>query len=123
MSMQAKIGVLGASPKEERYSNKAVKMLLEKGYKVIPIHPQAKEVEGLAVVKNLQSISEKIDTLSIYVAGDALENMSSNIVDLAPRRVIFNPGTENDQLKQLLENNNIETINACTLVLLRTGQF
>ena len=62
--------VLGASDQPDRYSNKAVKMLLEHGHRVIPIHPALKTVEGIAVVPNLSSVSETVNTLTLYLGPD-----------------------------------------------------
>lgn len=123
MGVRPLVAVLGASPKVERYSNRAIKMLLMKGFRVAPIHPHAKQIEGLPVYQNLDSIPDKIDTITLYVAGEHLSKLSDEILKAAPRRVIFNPGTENEQLAELLSNNKIEAKNACTLVLLSTGQF
>lgn len=123
MSSKPLVAVLGASPKPERYSNKAVKMLLENGYKVAPVHPQAQQIEGLDVYKSLSDITEKIHTVTIYVSGDALKALSDEIVKVAPERVIFNPGTEDEQIEKLCAQNNIKTVDSCTLVMLRTSQF
>jgi hypothetical protein len=115
--------VLGASDQPDRYSNKAVKMLLEHGHHVIPIHPALKTVESIAVVANLSSVAEPVDTLTLYLGPDRLEKLVSEIVQLAPKRVIFNPGTESPVVEQALDQADIAWQEACTLVLLRTGQF
>ena len=115
--------VLGASDQPDRYSNKAVKMLLEHGHRVIPIHPALKTVEGIAVVPNLPSVSENVNTLTLYLGPDRLEKLISEIVQLAPKRVIFNPGTESPVVQQALDQAGIPWQEACTLVLLRTGQY
>ena len=115
--------VLGASPKPARYSNKAVRLLLEHGHRVIPVHPAIEELEGLPVVASLEEIEGRVDTLTVYVSSDLSTPLLDAIVQLAPKRVIFNPGTENQPLLSALEQNGIETEEACTLVLLNTGQF
>jgi hypothetical protein len=115
--------VLGASPKPERYSNKAVRMLVEAGHKVIPVHPAIDTIEGLQSAKSLEDIKEKVDTLTLYVSEKISTDLAGQILALNPQRVIFNPGTENPDLKKKLEEKHIKTELACSLVLLRTGQF
>lgn len=115
--------MLGASPKPERYANKAIRLLVEYGHRVIPVHPAIPEIEGLAVKTDLQSISEPVDTLTMYVSAGISESMADQIIALKPKRVIFNPGTENHVLQGTLVKAGIETEEACTLVLLNTGQF
>jgi predicted CoA-binding protein len=118
-----RVVVLGASPKPDRYSNKAVKLLLEHGYSVVPVHPAATEIEGLPVAPNLPAVHGPVDTLTIYLSPAQSGSLQGDILALNPGRVIFNPGTENPSLKAALEEEGIRTEEACTLVLLNTGQF
>ena len=118
-----KVAVLGASPKEERYSYQAVKMLGEHGFKPIPVHPKGHEVLGLTAKKSLDDISDDIDTLTMYVGPKISSGEFDRIMKLKPRRVVFNPGAENQELAEKLRNEGIEVIEACTLVMLRTEQF
>ncbi|NCB39698.1 MAG: CoA-binding protein [Erysipelotrichia bacterium] len=118
-----RVVVLGASPNPERYSYKAVCMLLEHGHEVVPVHPVAEKIEGLPVVPRLNQVSGNVDTLTLYLSAEALNTLENDIIKLKPQRVIFNPGTENQQLMQSLQQHGINAIQACTLVLLRTGQF
>ncbi len=118
-----RVVVLGASQKPDRYSNKAIHMLLEHGHEVTPIHPSLDEVEGLKVVRDLAEISGAVDTLTLYVGEDASSKITEAIVKLHPKRVIFNPGAENPQLALRLSQAGIDYEQACTLVLLRTNQF
>ena len=115
--------VLGASPKPERYSNKAVRLLLEHGHRVIPVHPAITEIEQLPVVRALEHIETPVDTLTVYLSPALSAPLQPDLLKLKPERVIFNPGTENPELKQALERDGIATEEACTLVLLNTGQF
>jgi len=117
------VAVLGASPKRERYSNQAVRMLLEHGHAVIPVHPAATEIEGLPVSASLADIGRAVDTLTVYVSPAHSAPLRESILALNPKRVIFNPGTENPSLKNTLDEHGIQTEEACTLVLLHTGQF
>ncbi|MCF7816480.1 MAG: CoA-binding protein [Kiritimatiellales bacterium] len=117
------VAVLGASPKPERYSNKAIKLLLEHGHEVIPVHPAIPEIEGLPVVASLADIDKHVDTLTVYVSAALSTPLADAIIALNPARVIFNPGTENPSLKSALNDQGIPSEEACTLVLLNTGQF
>jgi predicted CoA-binding protein len=118
-----RVVVLGASPKPDRYSNKAVKLLLEHGHSVVPVHPAAVEIEGLPVSSNLSAVHGPVDTLTVYLSPAHTGSLQSDILALKPGRVIFNPGTENPPLTAALEEAGIRTEEACTLVLLNTGQF
>ena len=117
------VAVLGASTKEDRYSNKAVKMLLEHGHRPIPVHPAAPTVHDVPGVKSLDDIREDVDTLTVYVGPKISSDSLDSILELHPRRVVFNPGAENEELAVRLEAAGIEVLRACTLVLLRTSQF
>ncbi|MDF1544197.1 MAG: CoA-binding protein [bacterium] len=117
------VAVLGASPKEERYSFKAVRMLKEHGHKPIPVHPAGHTVDGIPGLKSLGDIAEPVDTLTMYISAKISDSELEAILALKPRRVVFNPGAENDNLAAKLEENGIEIVKACTLVLLRTNQF
>lgn len=115
--------VLGASPKPERYSNQAVAMLKEHGYEVIPVNPSGVGIHDLSTVKSLDEINVPVGTLTMYVGPAVSSGQKDAVLKLAPERVIFNPGSENSELEAALENEGIKTIHACTLVMLRTGQF
>ncbi len=115
--------VLGASPNPERYSNQAVAMLGEYGYDVIPVNPSGAMIHNLSTRKNLEDIKVAVETLTIYVGAKISSGQQEAILRLKPRRIIFNPGTENQKLELAAVNNGIRVIHACTLVLLRTGQF
>lgn len=117
------VAVLGASPNPERYSNRAVKKLLGAGHRVIPVARDGSIVEGLESVKSLAEIKEPVDTLTLYVGPQVSAALSKEIIALAPRRVIMNPGAESEDLKKALEAAKIEVIEACTLVLLSTDAF
>lgn len=121
--MSQVVAVLGASHKPERYSNQAVRMLKEYGHEVIPVTPGRKELEGLPVVAQLGEIDRVVDTLTLYVGPERSSQMLDSIVGLKPGRVIFNPGTESPELVLALDQAGIPWQHACTLVMLRTGQF
>jgi predicted CoA-binding protein len=115
--------VLGASPKPERYSFKAVKLLADCGHRVVPVNPYHREVAGIPCLAKLEQLQGKVDTVSVYVRAALLAKDLTQLIALAPRRVIFNPGTESDDLMGVLSAAGVRCEEACTLVLLRTGQF
>ncbi|HAL91847.1 MAG TPA: CoA-binding protein [Verrucomicrobia bacterium] len=117
------VAILGASNKPERYSHQAVVLLAKKGHAVFPIHPALAEIEGHRVFKSLADVPESLDVVTMYVSPSHSTGMADAILAAKPSRVIFNPGTENPELEAKLADAGIEVVHACTLVLLRTGQF
>jgi len=77
----------------------------------------------MAVYPSINNITEPIDTLSMYVAADISSNIAADILSVKPKRIIFNPGAENPDLAQKAKTQGIITVNDCTLVMLRSGQF
>ena len=117
------VAILGASPKPARYAYQALHLLEDLGYRVLPIHPHFPAIDGIPVVSSLAAISEPVHTLTLYVGPERSEGMVEDILALGPGRVIFNPGTESPLLEARLTAAGIPHERACTLVLLRTGQF
>jgi len=117
------VAVIGASPKQDRYSNKAVRLLSEYNHNPIPVAPNHKEIEGKKTYRTLEDIPEKIDTVTLYIGPSRQESTIRDIIKLTPKRVIFNPNTENKEAGKQLKQAGIEVIEACTLVLLKTNQY
>ena len=116
--------VLGASPNNERYSYKAVSLLKSLNFKVYAVGKKNGEINGIEIMKDFEKIPKNnIHTISIYLNEQNQKMWYNQIIELKPRRVIFNPGAENPELEELLNKAGIETLEACTLVLLRTGQY
>lgn len=114
--------VIGASTNKERYSYKAIHSLVDKSHQVVAIGAK----KGMAF--DIPIETEKldfhgVDTVTLYINPKAQQDYYDYILGLHPRRVIFNPGTENPELYSILESNNIESEVACTLVLLATNQY
>lgn len=114
--------VIGASPKSERYSYKATQMLQEYGHEVIPFAKRKGECAGIPI-ETLWNAAWEIDTVTLYINPTFQEEYREDICKLHPHRVIFNPGTENEAFQNQLISQGVEAIQACTLVLLRTGQY
>lgn len=121
--MQQTVVVLGASPKADRYSNQAVRQLMTHGHRVLPVHPICKAIHGQPCYAQLSDITEAVDTLTVYVGANHSTKLIEEIIRLHPKRIIINPGTENDIMEQQAQQHHIEVIHGCTLVMLQTGQF
>ena len=115
--------VIGASENEERYSNKAMKMLTEYGHNPIPVAPARETILDRKVYARASDVAEKVDTVTMYVGPARQQGLMEQIIAINPKRVIFNPGTENPAAYDQLQAAGIEVIEACTLVMLRTRQF
>jgi len=121
--MSERVAVLGASNKPDRYSYMAIEMLLEHGHTPVPVTPKNISPLGIPAVPNLASVEGKIDTLTMYVNAQLSTKLRDQILKLKPGRVIFNPGTENPALMDDLRKAGVGVLEACTLVLLSTGQY
>ena len=117
------VAVLGASPKPARYANQAIRLLQQQDYRITPLHPKFETIERLPVTHRLADVADPVDTLTLYVGPHLLEPQADDIVHLNPRRVIFNPGTESPAVQHRLDEAGIDWLEACTLVMLKTGQF
>lgn len=114
--------VLGASENPERYSNKAIKSLLKHGHIVVGIGARKGVVDGVEFIKERLAFTD-IDTVTLYLSPKNQVTYYDYIISLKPRRIIYNPGTENPELETLAAKHGIENLEACTLVLLGTGQY
>ncbi|MBF02142.1 MAG: CoA-binding protein [Flavobacterium sp.] len=114
--------VIGATTNKERYSYKAIHNLVGKSHQVVAIG--AKKGMALDITIETEKIPFKgVDTVTLYINPTVQREYYDYIISLQPRRVIFNPGTENPEFYTLLDENNIQYEVACTLVLLATNQY
>ena len=120
--MNKKTVVLGASPNPSRYSYLAVNRLAAHGNDVVAIGKRESSINQIPIIKG-QPAEENVDTVTLYLNAANQKQYYDYILSLHPKRIIFNPGAENDELAELAVKNNIEPIEACTLVLLSTGQY
>lgn len=123
MGSSLNVAVIGASNKPHRYSNKALNLLISKGHNVFPVHRRLKSIDALPVFADILDISDDIHTVTLYVSAEISDRIANHILAKHPQRLIFNPGAENSDLERKAEQKGIQTLNACTLVLLRTSQF
>ena len=114
--------VLGATAKPDKYAYLAINKLVEKGHSVLAIGQNTGEVAGVKIYTKQIPLAN-IDTVTLYLNPKRQVDYYNYIIETKPKRVIFNPGTENPQFSQLLESNGIKAQVACTLVLLATNQY
>ncbi|MGX5201077.1 CoA-binding protein [Aliikangiella sp. IMCC44632] len=115
--------VLGASSNSQRFSNQAIRLLLSQGHSVIPVSPKLQHTEGLQCVNSLTQIDQNVDTITMYVNPEIFSGEIEKVINLAPNRVIFNPGTESIQAQQQLESAGIKVVNQCTLIMLNNNTY
>lgn len=114
--------VIGATTNPGRYAYMATEMLMEYGHPVVPFGIKKGKIGDLEIVNEFP-VKEEFDTVTLYVNPNLQQQYQQAIIDLNPKRVVFNPGTENPEFEKLLKERGIEPIEACTLVMLRTNQF
>jgi uncharacterized protein len=114
--------VIGASENPSRYSFLAVNKLLSKGYNVVALGNKKGKIQDVDITTE-QTAFKDIDTVTLYLNPSNQKTYYEYILSLHPKRIIFNPGTENEELESLAQKAGIKTMEACTLVLLSTGQY
>jgi predicted CoA-binding protein len=114
--------ILGATPDSSRYAYIAANRLTGKGHTIVNVGIKTGEVAGVSIEKP-EVIHDDIDTITLYVGPQNQSPLYDYILNTHPKRIIFNPGTENSELVKLANDKGIETEYACTLVLLSIGQY
>ena len=114
--------VLGASENPARYSNLAINRLKNNKYPVVALGKKKGVVAGVEIETEKIQFKD-IDTVTLYLNAAHQKEYYDYIISLHPQRIIFNPGTENDELAEIARQNGIKTLEACTLVMLSTGQY
>jgi predicted CoA-binding protein len=114
--------ILGASTTPTRYSNLAANRLVNYGHSIINVGQKTGEVANHPIEK-AQQIHQDIHTITMYVGPAGQKDLYNYILDTNPKRIIFNPGSENLELVKLANDKGIETLEACTLVMLSTNQY
>jgi uncharacterized protein len=114
--------IIGASVNPDRYAHKAAHQLLAKGHQIVQLGLKNGEVAGQPILTGQPALAD-IDTVTLYIGPVHQPEWYSYVLNLRPRRVIFNPGTENEEFANLLRQHDIEPLEACTLVLLSIGAY
>jgi uncharacterized protein len=120
--MDKKTLVLGVSPNPLKYSHKAVKRLVEYGIEVHAIGKYATTVDTLEVKKEPYPI-DNLHTVALYLNAENQKEYYDYILSLKPKRIIFNPGTDNEELEKLAKEQGIDIVDDCVLVMLRSGSY
>jgi predicted CoA-binding protein len=122
MKKQERVVVIGASLNPDRYSYKATIALKNSGHIPVPVGLRDGEISGVQILTGTPYVPN-VDTVTLYLGAARQPVMYDYILSLKPKRIIFNPGTENEQLEELAAKQGIESIEACTLVMLSVGSF
>ncbi len=120
--MKKKTLILGATDNPSRYANLAANRLVANGHPIVNIGIKTGQAGGVEI-ERAGEVYNDIDTVTLYLGPQHQAQYYDYIIESKPKRIIFNPGTENPELEELAEQNGIETLEACTLVMLSTGQY
>jgi predicted CoA-binding protein len=123
ISSLKRVAILGASPKPDRYSYRALRMLQEYGHDAVPVNPGYDQILGAKCYPSLSDVPGRLDTITVYLGKRRSDPLIQQITDASPRRIILNPGAENDQLAAEAQRHGIEVVEGCTLVMLTVGSF
>lgn len=121
--MSKKTAVIGASPNDARYSFRATKMLSDYNHEVVPLGIRKGVIGEHEIIVDWPKEIDDLNTVTLYIGPQRQPEYYDYIINLKPNRVIFNPGTENPEFESKLHDAEIETENACTLVMLSTSQY
>lgn len=114
--------VLGATPNSARYAYLATMRLVQYGHDVVPLGIREGNIAGIEIQKGMPPL-EGVDTVTLYLNAGRQREYYDYILSLKPKRIIFNPGAENPELKKLADEKGIETVEGCTLVMLSIGVY
>lgn len=120
--MSGKTVVIGATENTSRYSNMAVRSLLSHGQEVAAVGLKPGMINGVKIQTGSPAI-ENVDTITMYVGEKNQPPLYDYLLSLKPRRIIFNPGAENEEFEKMAEEKGIEVVEGCTLVMLSIGNY
>lgn len=121
---EQKIVIVGLSDKADRYAFMAYQRLLQNGFENLTgVSPHKLALPKIEVYQKPESVEGPVHTITLYVGKKHSDEMMDKLLDLRPKRIIFNPGSENDQLEERAVKQGIEVVHGCTLVMLSTDQF
>ncbi len=116
--------IVGATTNRGRYAYLAAEMLTEYGNEIVPVGIKKGEVFGKEIldIRSKPYVAD-IDTLTLYIGPDHQPEWYDYLLNLRPKRIIFNPGTENEEFQRKATQQGVEVLEACTLVMLRSNQY
>ena len=124
MSIMKKTAIIGATPNPARYAYLAADLLTGKGHEIVPIGIKSGKVSGVEILDIHQKPHiQGIHTITLYIGPQRQPEWYEYLLSLKPERIIFNPGTENETFKAMAHQHDVDTEEACTLVLLRLGAY
>ncbi len=116
--------IIGATPDPSRYAYLAAQMLTSYGHEIVPLSIKTGTVFGVEILDIRQRpVIDGVDTVTLYIGPQRQPEWYDYILGLKPKRIIFNPGTENEVFEKMAEEQSVEALEACTLVLLRSRQY
>lgn len=117
------VAILGASDKPDRYAYLAFALLREQGHQVFPVNPFLDQIDGIKAARSLKELPQTIHTVTVYINKSRSGMVLEELIALGPKRLILNPGAENEALAEAARAAGIEVILGCTLMMLRSGRF
>ena len=114
--MKKTVAIIGASQDESKYGNKAIKAYIHQGWRVIPVNPNEKKIEGLKTYHSILDIRKNIDRVSLYVPPSIVIVIIEDIAEKGAKEVFFNPGTESKELVLKAKKLGIDPILACSIL-------
>ena len=114
--------VFGASPNRLRHSNKAVKSLVRHNKNVIPVGFRNGAISGISILTGKPEV-ENVDSILLYVGSKRQADFYDYLINLKPKKIVFNPGTENKEFQDMVAENDIEVIVGCALVMINSSQL
>lgn len=117
------VAILGASDNRDRYAYMALVLLKEQDHQVFPVNPHLDQIDGIKVAHSLKELSQSIHTVTIYINKSHSDKVLADLIAVGPKRIIINPGAENEALGKAARSAGIEVISDCTLMMLRSGRF
>lgn len=116
--------IIGATTDPSRYAYLAARMLKQYNHEIVPVGIKKGEVFGAQILDIFQKPKvDKVDTVTLYIGPQRQPEWYDFILSMKPKRIIFNPGTENDEFEQMAEKQGVEVVQGCTLVMLRSNQY
>jgi uncharacterized protein len=123
VNVMKKTLVLGATDNPDRFAYRAAHSLLRHGHDIALVGIKKGEIAGRSIINDKETPVGEVDTVTLYVGPRNQPEWYDYILKLRPKRIIFNPGTENPELEKMARNKGIETLEACTLVMLSVGAY
>lgn len=114
--MAERVVVIGASNNRAKFSNRAIRAYLKRGYEVIPVNPKEQQVEGLRAYPSIRDVPGPVDRVSVYLPPRVTLTVLEEIAEKAPKELFLNPGSESEEVVEKAEALGLKPILACSIV-------